>query len=319
MQFPKLRKVPPLPFVGNKSYGRKKFLEFLYQLDDGDNMTFVDLFGGSFYLSYMIHKVFPNAKIICNDYDNYMERLKNIDKTNIFIDKVKEILVDSEKGKRVSDEVKQKIDELINNETDYIDFITLSASLLYSSQYTPDKELFLKRVYWNHPVKFHYSEDISDYIEGIEFVNKDWKELFEEFCENENIIFIADPPYPKTNNFAYKGNKWELKDSLQTLEIMKTPYFVYYTSTKTGMMDIIDFLIDQGFEINSYESIVYKRSKISNICKSNEELILYNFGFVDDDEEEEEFLEEEEEAKNNEEEEKKEEENNKEENTNNDN
>ena len=47
MQFPKLRKVPPLPFIDNKSYGRKKFLEFLYQIEDGDNMTFVDLFGGS--------------------------------------------------------------------------------------------------------------------------------------------------------------------------------------------------------------------------------------------------------------------------------
>ena len=94
-------------------------------------MIFIDLFGGSFYISYIIHKVFPKAKIISNDFNNYRERIQNIGKTNIFIDKVKEILKDS-------DEVKAKIDELINNETDYIDFETLDASLLYSSQYTTD-------------------------------------------------------------------------------------------------------------------------------------------------------------------------------------
>ena len=298
MQYPKLRKVPPLPFIGNKSYGRKKFLDFLFQIANGNDMIFVDLFGGSFYISYMIHKVFPQAKIVCNDFDNYMERLKNIDKTNIFIDKVKEILKDSEKGKRVTDEVKQKIDELINNETDYIDFITLSASLLYSSQYTTDKELFQKRVYWNHPVKFHYNEDISDYIEGIDFVSKDWKELFNEYTGIENCIFIADPPYPKTNNFAYVSKKWELKDSLDTLEIYKTNYFVYYTSTKTGMMDIIEYLMEQGIEINEFQAYVYKRSKISNICKDNQELILYRFEELAYEEEEEEFIEEEDEVNN---------------------
>ena len=61
-------------------------------------MIYEDLFGSSFY-------EFPQAKIVCNDFDNYMERLKNIDKTNIYIDKVKEILKDSEKGKRVTDEI----------------------------------------------------------------------------------------------------------------------------------------------------------------------------------------------------------------------
>ena len=46
-----IRKLPPLPFQGNKSAGRKKFLEFLCKIVDGDSMIFVDLFGGSFYLS----------------------------------------------------------------------------------------------------------------------------------------------------------------------------------------------------------------------------------------------------------------------------
>ena len=39
-------------------------LSYIYQIEDGDNKIFVDLFSGSFYISYMINKVFPNAKIM---------------------------------------------------------------------------------------------------------------------------------------------------------------------------------------------------------------------------------------------------------------
>ena len=66
-----IRCSPPLPFQGNKSIGRVKFLEIVKRIKDGNKKTFVDLFGGSLYLSYLIHQVFPEAKVICNDYDNY--------------------------------------------------------------------------------------------------------------------------------------------------------------------------------------------------------------------------------------------------------
>ncbi len=284
----KIRKVPPLPFQGNKANGRKKFLEFLFKIVDGDNMTFVDLFGGSFYLSYLVHKVFPNAKIICNDYDNYLERLKNINITNELLNKIREILVNSEKMKKVDDNIKQRIDVLLKDQNGYVDWVTLSASLLYSSKYTTNKEEFLERCYWNKICKKPYNEDISDYIEGIEFVHKDWSELFEEYAEKEDVIFIADPPYYKTSNFGYVGKEWTLRDLLNTLEILKTAMFAYYTSNKSGLIEILDFMIDQGVEFNNFERFVYKRRNISKDLYENTELILYRFDeYVDEEEEEE--------------------------------
>ena len=290
-----IRKLPPLPFQGNKASGRKKFLEFLFKIVDGDNMTFVDLFGGSFYLSYLVHKVFPNAKVICNDHDNYMERLHNIKQTNELLDKIKEILKDSEKMKKVTEEVKQKIDNLINEQTGYVDWVTLSASILYSSKYTTNKKDFLERYYWNKICKKPYNEDISDYIEGIEFVSKDWEELFDEYLDKENVIFLADPPYYKTNNYGYTGKEWTLRDSLKTLEILKTSYFSYYTSTKSGLLEIIDFLKAQGVELNDFETFIYKRRHLSRDTTENLEVILYRFDeYVDYsiEEEEEEAMEE---------------------------
>lgn len=269
------RKVPPLPFQGNKAGGRTKFIEFLTDIEELSEWTFVDLFGGSFYLSYLIHKVYPKAKIICNDYDNYMERLKNIQKTNVLLDKIRIELKDCEKSKKVSDEVKAKIDEIINNETEYVDYLTLSAALLCSSHYTNDKETFLKRPYFNHPPPKNYTVEIEDYIEGIEFVSEHWQDLFDKYCEQSNVLFIADPPNIKANN-------WTLRDSLETLDILKFPYFAYFTSTKYGLTDIIDYARGEGVDLYNYYSFVIKSSK------TNEDVILFNFDYPDDDDEEEE-------------------------------
>lgn len=287
-----IRKLPPLPFQGNKSAGRKKFLEFLCKIVDGDSMIFVDLFGGSFYLSYLVHKVFPQAKIICNDYDNYMERIKNIKKTNELLDEIKELTKDAEKNKRLDDKYKEQIDELLDKQEGYIDWLTLSASLLYSSRYATNKEDFIERVYWNRMVKKPYNEDIEEYIGGIDFVSKDWFELFEDYCGLENVIFLADPPFYKTSNFGFAGTNWTITDSLHTLEILKTPYFAYYTSTKSGMTEIINFMLEQGVPINEYETFIYKRRTLSKQTKENLEVILYRFDEYVDEEEEEEAYEE---------------------------
>ena len=45
------------------------------------------------------------------------------------------------------------------------------------------------------------------------------------------------------------------------------------------MMDIIEYLMEQGIEINEFQAYVYKRSKISNICKDNQELIFFKINF----------------------------------------
>ena len=83
------RCTPPLPFQGNKSIGRKKFIALINRIKDGENRVYVDLFGGSFYLSYLIHQIYPNARIVCNDYDKYMQRLFEIQSTQELIKKNK--------------------------------------------------------------------------------------------------------------------------------------------------------------------------------------------------------------------------------------
>lgn len=75
------RCTPSLPFQGLFL----SIIEIIKRINNGENKTYIDLFGGSFYLSYMIHMIYQSAKVICNDYNNYMKRLQNIQSTQELI------------------------------------------------------------------------------------------------------------------------------------------------------------------------------------------------------------------------------------------
>ena len=81
-------------------------------------------------MSYLIKLIHPTAKVICNDYGNYLNRLKNISSTQELLKKIKEV-DDDVRYKKISDENKAKIDNIIQNHEGYKDIITLSSNLLY--------------------------------------------------------------------------------------------------------------------------------------------------------------------------------------------
>ena len=279
-----IRCSPPLPFQGNKSIGRVKFLEIVKRIKDGNKKTFVDLFGGSLYLSYLIHQVFPEAKVICNDYDNYKQRLDNIAKTQTLLNKMKEVVTEK-RYKKIGDENKAKIDEIIRAEEGFVDFITLSSNLLYSSFTLYDKEKFLAHEYYNILAKTEYNPDVADYLEGLELVKEDWKTLFDKYKDKENVIFIADPPYLYTDRQGYmyhNKQNWGVRENLQVLDVMKTPAYIYYCSGKPGTRDFVSYLHDVVKVIPDFEEIEYKRGKtINKRSGPNREVMMYHLDLND--------------------------------------
>ena len=76
-------KAAPLPFIGQKRLFLKDFKAMLAEIEgDGEGWTIVDVFGGSGLLAHTAKRAKPKARVIYNDYDNYSERLANIDSTN---------------------------------------------------------------------------------------------------------------------------------------------------------------------------------------------------------------------------------------------
>jgi hypothetical protein len=268
----------PLPFQGQKRKFVKHFKEALKAFPD--KATYVDLFGGSGLLSHTIKQEKPMARVIWNDYDNFARRLECIPITNEILAQLRSIVEGKAKEERI-DDLKPAILEVIQQyPTDRVDFISLSASLLFSGKYATSLRGLEKDNFYNCVIKTPYNSE--DYLHGVERRSTDYKELIYEFANTEDVVFILDPPYLSTDVSSYTGgNYWKLKDYLQIVKSLNTmPMYVYFSSNKGQLLDLFDFLCNeynfpspfQGTErivvntsvnfLSTYEDImIYKTSK----------------------------------------------------------
>ena len=112
----------------------KEFIKVLAQYPE--NTVFVDLFGGSGLLSHIAKYQKPNATVVYNDFDDYRKRLENIPNTNALLAELREIVKDVPRHKPIKGEVREKVFECIcraEKKHGYIDFITLSSSIIFSN------------------------------------------------------------------------------------------------------------------------------------------------------------------------------------------
>ena len=103
-----------------------------------DKKVFVDLFGGSGLLSHITKYLRPDATVVYNDYDNYRARLAHIPQTNALLADLRKIVGGLPKHKRIDGEMREKVLERLRYEEQtvgYIDFITISASVMFSMKY----------------------------------------------------------------------------------------------------------------------------------------------------------------------------------------
>lgn len=126
----------PLPFQGQKRKFAKEFAKVLQQYPD--DTVFVDLFGGSGLLSHITKCQKPNATVVYNDFDNYRQRLAHISQTNELLAAIREILKDVPRGKMVAGGERQLVIDAIKRHEKcygYVDYITLSSSIMFSMKY----------------------------------------------------------------------------------------------------------------------------------------------------------------------------------------
>ena len=126
----------PLPFQGQKRRFLTPFKEALKYFSSCN--VFVDLFGGSGLLSRWVKETYPDSIVIYNDYDDYSKRVANIERTNALLAQFREILKDEPVDKVISKPVKESILKAIKaeeKEAGFVDYITLSSSLLFSMNY----------------------------------------------------------------------------------------------------------------------------------------------------------------------------------------
>lgn len=231
----------PLPFVGQKRMFAKEFIKVLNRYPD--NAIFVDLFGGSGLLSHIAKCQKPDATVVYNDFDNYCRRLKNISRTNVLLAKIRPLAASAPRKKALPKEIKEAILCLIEQEErecGYVDYITISTSLLFSMKYATDLETLRKETFYNTVRKCDYNLCL-DYLDGIEVVSCDYKELFNKYKNTPNVVFLIDPPYLSTDVGTYTMT-WGLSDYLDVLQTLVGTNYIYFTSNKSSIIELCDWM-----------------------------------------------------------------------------
>ncbi|AUS07353.1 DNA adenine methylase [Pseudotamlana carrageenivorans] len=231
----------PLPFQGQKRRFTKQFKEALSAFPE--DAVYVDLFGGSGLLAHIVKQKYPKAKVIWNDYDNFAKRLKAIPQTNALLTKLRPILKDLPRKERIPETTRKKVLEAIKlheTEYDYVDYITLSASLLFSAKYAVSYEQFAKETFYNRIKISDY--ECTGYLEDVERLSCDYKKLFEKY-KSDRTVFLVDPPYLSTDTSTYGSNNyWRLRDYLDVLNVLDESRYFYFTSNKSQIVELCQWI-----------------------------------------------------------------------------
>ena len=120
-----------------------------------------------------------------------------------------------------------------------MDYITLSASLLFSGQFATSYEELAKECFYNKIKQSEYNAD--GYLDGVEITHIDYKVLFSLYKYLPNVCFVLDPPYLSTDCSSYTSY-WGLKDYLEVLDLLQWTSYFYFTSNKTSIVELCQWL-----------------------------------------------------------------------------
>ena len=265
----------PLPFQGQKRYFIKEFKNVLEKTQDVKIV--VDLFGGSGLLSRIAKDILTGAKVIYNDFDNYSKRLENIKTTNKILKDISVILKDYKKSERLSPEDKNKILDIFKKYEEsksFVDYITLSSSVLFSANYVTSFDEMKKQSMWNNLVPQY--QEANEYLNGLEVMSCDYRDLFDKYKNEDGVLFIFDPPYLTTDIKSYKNvNYWTLVDYLDIILLTKSNNFIFFTSNKGSLIDLTKWIND-NFNEGFLKGDIIERKNAPSKDTSYTDYMIYN-------------------------------------------
>lgn len=263
-------KSAPLPFVGQKRFFVRDFADVLGKVKTEVD-TVVDLFGGSGLLSYTAKSVIPDARVVYNDFDGYSQRIEAIPVTNRILAEIRPMLAGIPDHQRLPSELKERIMAVIARYASegFVDYQTVSRSLLFSGKWAKSLDDMRKQTFYNGIRQSDY--DATGYLDSLEVVSMDYRELFALHRNNPRALFILDPPYLSTDCGMYEG-WWKLADYLDVLTLLPGTRYIYFTSEKSQLVELCDWLGKNHFERSPMDG-----AEIRTRCNT----INYNASFKD--------------------------------------
>ena len=240
----------PLPFMGQKRRFLTAFKQVLNQCiaDDGADWTIVDVFGGSGLLAHTAKRCKPAARVIYNDFDGYSERLQNINDTNKLRTIIADLLAHYPRNQKLPDTLKKTVQAALNSFGGYIDLDCVASWLLFSGRQTTDlHDLLHNHTYYNG-VRLSNYPSADGYLDDVEVVSKSYHELLPEFQDNPKALLVLDPPYICTAQGSYrKAGYFGMVQFLRLMRLVRPP-FVFFSSTRSELVDYLDFIVNERAE-----------------------------------------------------------------------
>lgn len=268
----KVYNASPLPFMGQKRRFVAQFREALQEFPAAT--TFVDLFGGSGLLSHVVKRQRPDARVVYNDFDDFHRRIEHVERTNAIIAEIREVLDGVPRMKKVPTPKRQAIIELLkqHEQIEYVDYVTVSSSILFSGNYATNIREVEKQTLYNTTKRTPYNCD--GYLDGLEIVKADYRELFAQYENTPGVVFLVDPPYLATQTGHYE-NYWRLADYLDVFAtIVRHPFF-YFTSNKSSVIEFFDWMDAHGFGSPFKEAIRKEITNMVNYHAQYTDIMIY--------------------------------------------
>lgn len=246
---------PPLVFMGNKKNMLKNIKQVLQDMQgDGyinDETIFLDVFGGSGLISHNIKQWYPKNRVIWNDYDNYQKRLDNINDTELIRKKIYEVFGNDTKEKATQTQKQELLDFIKDFEAKghYVDYVTLSVYLLFCGTYADSFETLSKHGFYNRVAKEPLNE-AKGYLQGVERVQQDFKDLLDSYSHIQNKLLILDPPYLQTQVGNYK-DCFRLGQFFELIQRVSKPY-IFFGSENSDIVESFEYFKAHNKELEGY-------------------------------------------------------------------
>ncbi|MGY6773630.1 DNA adenine methylase [Gallibacterium sp. ZY190522] len=268
----------PLPFVGQKRLFLTYFKSVLNEMiaNNGEGWTIVDAFGGSGLLSPTAKQLKPQARVIYNDFDGYVERLNHIDDINRLRQILSELLINYQRQKRLDIATRHKVIDAIESFDGYKDPHILCSWLLFSGQQVKSVDELYRHGFYNCVRQSDYPT-ADGYLDGIEVVHESFSTLLPQFSDDKRVIFVLDPPYLCTHQASYKQDGYfDLINFLELIRLAQPPY-IFFSSTKSEFVRFVDWLIatkgDNWQSFIDYQRIAVQTS--ANYSGKYEDNLIY--------------------------------------------
>ncbi|MFV0377823.1 MAG: hypothetical protein ACK5JD_11060 [Mangrovibacterium sp.] len=266
----------PLPFQGQKRKFVRSFRSALQAYPH--DAVYVDLFGGSGLLSHTAKQKHPGAQVVYNDHDGFTRRLEAIPETNRLLADLRQVMKGYPAKQKIEGQHRERVMELLSaaDRSGYVDWLTLSGSLKFAMNYGKCLADFIDDTMYNKVVQADYNA--AGYLDGVEVVSMDYKQLF-ELCRHRNrVVFLVDPPYLSTDTATYgSAGYWKLRDYLDVLKVLNNQDYFYFTSNKSQIVELCEWISSVSATANPFEGATRTEMRTTTTHNTGYTDIMYYY------------------------------------------